>query len=265
MSHPSKPFYTLCHALCAAALIMGMAAANAAIPTDALVTAAEADRYHACMALTERDPQKAFDEALAWSDTGGGAAARHCAAAALLALGLPRDAALRLEALAQDFAGGVQQRQQLLGDAAHAWLGAGDFERAEAVLDAALALGIAPSELLVDRAVVRATRDNMTGALEDLDAALAADPQNAEAWTLRASAKRRTGNEQGALADAQRALAIAPDDPEALLERGLIYAQAGNAQAARADWMTVLRTAPASPAAIAAQSHLERLDVQPDK
>lgn len=238
--------------------------AVAAILTGAATAQNAADdaHYRACMTRVGSDPQGAFDMALAWTGEGGGMAARHCGAAALLALGLAKDAATRLESIAQDYMGTPQQRTRLLSDAAKAWLSADETERAEGVLDAALALDDQNPDLRTDRAVVRAVRGNLAGAEADLDGALAINPFDVEAWTLRANARRRLGNTDGALKDAERALALDPGSPEALLERGLLRAGARNTAGARQDWLALLRKAPDSGAADAAREHLERLDVR---
>ena len=41
-------------------------------------------QYQACMTLLERDPAGALDSAVAWERQGGGDAARHCKALALI-------------------------------------------------------------------------------------------------------------------------------------------------------------------------------------
>jgi hypothetical protein len=45
-------------------------------------------KYQQCLLLTKTDPDAAFDMALAWQDLGGGDAAGHCVAAALVGLDL---------------------------------------------------------------------------------------------------------------------------------------------------------------------------------
>ena len=54
------------------------------------------------MGLTRRDTMAAFEQALNWQDQGGGAPAKHCAAAALVAMKQFKEGATRLEALAQE-------------------------------------------------------------------------------------------------------------------------------------------------------------------
>src|SRR5262249_25716774 len=57
----------------------------------------EADHYERCMAEARQNPSAAWDEALAWHDTGGGHPAEHCAAVALIGLKQYAEAARRLE------------------------------------------------------------------------------------------------------------------------------------------------------------------------
>ena len=256
MTHRSAPKRAI-----AAIFITGLALLQPALAT-AQSDAADDARYRACMARIETDPQGAFDMALNWTGLGGGIAARHCSAAALLALGLPKDAAVRLESIAHDHQGPADQRARLLADAAQAWLNADELERAEGVLDSALLLDDQNPDIWVNRVVVRASRDNLSGAESDLDNAILLDPFNGEALALRANARRRLGQSNGALQDAERALAIEPHLPEALLERGLLRATAGDVAAARKDWLSILNVAPNSAAADAARENLEWIDVR---
>ena len=86
----------------------------------------ENSSYDACIAATEDDPEQAFEEAVSWRDEGGGGAAEHCVAMALLALGYAGEAAARLDALARENLGGTQeQRSELMIQAGEAWLLAG--------------------------------------------------------------------------------------------------------------------------------------------
>ena len=58
-------------------------------------------QYQACMTLAREAPQEAFETALTWRGLGGGDAAEHCVAVALIGLGQHTKAAARLEALAR--------------------------------------------------------------------------------------------------------------------------------------------------------------------
>src|ERR1700761_3909256 len=59
----------------------------------------DAQRYERCLDLAHSDPQRAFAEADAWRNLGGGFPAQHCAAVALVGLKKYPEAATQLEAL----------------------------------------------------------------------------------------------------------------------------------------------------------------------
>ncbi|MCC7016286.1 MAG: tetratricopeptide repeat protein [Rhodospirillales bacterium] len=219
-------------------------------------------RYRACMAKARAAPQAAFDDALAWTGLGGGQAARHCLAAALIGLGQHAEGARRLEALAQETRDPAM-RAELLAQAAQGWLLAGDAVRADDVLTAAIRIAPADAELLIDRAGARAQLGRYGEAAEDLTAALARTPRRADALALRAGARRFIEDAEGALADAEAALALDPALPEALLERGILRRLKGDEAGARADWLKILVVAPAGLAADAARKNLELMDVKP--
>ncbi len=218
-------------------------------------------RYHHCLAKADKAPKDAFEDAIQWRDEGGGPPAEHCAASALIALGLFKDAAGRLEDLGQRIKEKADFKARILGQAAQAWLLAENPIRAEAVATAALALRPGDLELYIDRAQARAAIGDYPKAVADLDAALAINSGRPDALALRAAAKRFLDDPQGALADAEQALALDPGHAEALLERGNLRRLADDKAGARADWLDVLIVAPKSPAATAARANLERMDV----
>lgn len=245
------------HLLLAAVLltVLAPAAAGGAEP------AAAAPRYTACLARTEVEPKEAFEDAIQWRDEGGGPPAEHCAAQALVALGLYADAAGRLEALAQRIKEDARFKGLILGQAGQAWLLADNPGRAEAVATAALALRPADMELYIDRAQARAQLGDFTLAVADLDAALDMNSGRPDVLAMRASAKRYLDDVAGALADAERAVALDPGHPEALLERGNLRRLEGDTAGARADWLQVLSVAPDTAAADAARKNIEKMDV----
>lgn len=224
----------------------------------------EADRYEACMMLTRRDTMAAFEQALNWQDQGGGAPAKHCAAAALVAMKQFKEGATRLEALAQEIkqAEFEQVRIGALAQAGQAWLLAGDTGRAYAALSAALKLAPQDPEIWIDRGQALATAKNYKEAIQDFDQALKIDAERADALMFRASAWRYMEDLGKARADIDKALRIAPTDPDALVERGSIRRLTEDVAGAREDWMTVIRRHPDSSAAAAAQANLEKLDVK---
>ena len=224
---------------------------------------AQAERYRSCMELAETAPDEALEAAQTWEDLGGSDPARHCAAVALLRLGLNEAAGQELEALAGSLEAGYAHLQiPILIQAAQAWLAAGDAERAYAVQSTALAREPNNIELLVDRAMTAASVGDYGDAIPDLDRALSHAPNRADILVLRASAHRLLEQRDAALADVEAALKIDPRNAEGLLERGNLRRLTGDDAGARDDWLAVTRFAPETPAAAAAQANRAKLDVK---
>ena len=80
-----------------------------------------AHRYQACLLEVAKFPKDAFEDAIQWSREGGGGPAEHCAASALMALGLYAEAAKRLEAVAQSENRRPQLRAGILAQAGQAF------------------------------------------------------------------------------------------------------------------------------------------------
>ena len=220
------------------------------------------DPYQACVTAIGKKADDAFEMALTWRDHGGGLAAEHCAALALIALDEPGEAASRLDALSQrSDAGSPAQRSALLAQAGNAWLLAGQAENADAAFSAALKLTPKDAELLTDRARSRAARQDWASAEADLNSALTYDKTHPETYVLRASARQAQGNKVGYKLDIDAALALDPTFPDALVERGALKVEAGDPAGARADWLQVLLRAPNSPAADAVRKRIEALEV----
>lgn len=222
-----------------------------------------ARQYQACMRLTRSNPGDAFESALAWEDRGGGHAARHCAAVALIGLKHFQPAAKRLEALAQEMKTAEPElRAGVLAHAGQAWLLADQLDRAYAVQTAALELTPNAAGLLIDRGATLAEAGKFQEAVGDLDRALALDGNRVDALVFRASAHRMLDALDLAARDADAALRIRPDDPDGLLERGNIRRLRGDRAGARDDWLQVLRGHDDTPAGDAARANLEKLDVK---
>ena len=246
--------------LLAAAALLAMSAA-----TPAVGQVDDESEYAACLRLLDHDAKAAFESALAWQDAGGGAAARHCGALALVRLGQPGEAAARLETLAADMADARPWlRAGVLAQAGQAWLTADEPERAHAAFTVALEITPDAPEIYIDRAQALAQAGAFWEAIDDLGRAIELAPGRADAYAFRASAYRYIDNLELALDDAERALAITPDDPIALLERGNIRRLSGDDAGARADWLHVISVAPGGHAADDARSNLGRLDVETD-
>lgn len=232
-------------------------------PADARDQEAE---YKACLLLTKREPEMAFESALSWKADGGGFPARHCVALALVAQKKFHLAAPRLEALAEDMRKtGSPLLIPTLSQAANVWLLAEDYSRANAVASAALEIDPDNINLLIDRSRILARANNYQSAFNDLNQALRLDPTRTDALTFRAAAWRQLGNNERALEDVELALSLTPDLLDALVERGILYRLTDQPDLARKDWLKVLELSPHSPTGEAARINLEKLDVNPNK
>ncbi len=166
---------------------------------------ADAATYDRCMKLANEDPKAARDLAASWHQRGGAHPAEHCLAVALIGLKQYKEAADRLEKLAPAMVHApAPLRAEVLGQAAQAWLLAGDPERAYAAAGAALALRPDDADLLVDRAEAAGSAGWFDKAIADLDRVLKANPARFEALIYRASAYRAQGRLDPALADIER-------------------------------------------------------------
>ena len=274
-------------------LSLTAAALLALVARSAGALAASDDRdldardYRNCVDLSARAPQAAHDVASDWLVAGGGIPAQHCAALSLASLGRFDEAALALEATAENlriaemngvytgfFRRGEGLVGELLGQAGNAWLLAGDAMQAYTAFSQGLT-EVAPGsrsalELTIDRARASGVAGEYVVALEDLDKA--ADwaageapiraKERAEIFVLRASAYRNLERTEEAMSDLERAFALIPDDREALLERGNLNLMTGDLTGAEADWRRLIALYPASPAAAAATTNLEKLEAE---
>jgi tetratricopeptide (TPR) repeat protein len=226
-------------------------------PRDA---AAEAATYERCMKLARQNPDEARNLAQSWHERGGAHPADHCAAVALIGLKQYKEAALRLEALAQAMtAAPAGLRAEVLDQAGQAWGLAGDPVRAYVAAVAAVALEPKDPDLVIDRAQAAAEVGYYDKAVADLDHVLKADPSRIDALIYRASANRALDRLDPALADVEQAIARAPNSAPALLERGNIRRLKGDDEGARRDWERVGQLAPGSQADMAAKANIEHL------
>jgi tetratricopeptide (TPR) repeat protein len=242
-------------------LLVGALAAPAAAAAPAQPNAeAEAANYERCMKLAKQNPAAAHKLALAWHERGGAHPADHCAAVALVGLKQYREAASRLEALAQAMTKApAGLRAEVLDQAGQAWGLAGDPVRAYADAGEAVALLPGDPELLIDRAEAAAAAGYFDKAVTDLDHVLKNNPNRVDALIYRASANRALDRLDPALADVEKALAEAPNSAPALLERGNIRRLKGDNEGARQDWERIGQVAPGSPVDMAARANIERL------
>jgi tetratricopeptide (TPR) repeat protein len=249
-------------------LVLGMAMTAAADPAPAIPRNAEADAatYERCMKLARQNPTAAQKLASTWRERGGAHPADHCAAVALIGLKQYKEAATRLEALAQAMAKGpAKLRAEVLDQAGQAWGLAGDPIRAYAAAGAAVALQPDDPDLLIDRAEAAASAGFLEKAVADLDRVLKAEPGRVDALVYRAAAYRALDRLDPALADAEKALATAPNSVPALLERGNIRRLKGDLAGASQDWRRIGQLAPGSRADMAAKANIAHLQSNGDK
>ena len=253
-------------------LLFITAAAAAAEPTGSPTrpagprnAEADAATYDRCLKLAKQNPGAAQSLAQTWHEQGGAHPAEHCAAVALVGLKRYKEAATRLEALAQAMTSApAGLRADVFDQAGQAWLLAGDAVRAYAAAGQALGLQPNDPELLLDRAEAAASAGYYDKAVADLDHVLKADPGRVEALIYRASANRALSRRDAALADVEKALALTPNSVPGLLERGNIRWLNGDLEGARADWERIGQIAPGSQADMAARANIEHLETGGD-
>lgn len=223
-----------------AATALGLVIGLSAVVTPAIAEVDRAKRYADCMAMIDRFPRKAFDTADGWLLRGGGDPARHCAAAALLALGFAEDAAQRLETLAMTSVQDDGFRAAIYQQAGTAWTEAKNLDKAAAMQSAAITLAPDRLDYWVDRARTLALAQNYGLAVDDLNHVLDADAKQVEARILRGSAYRYLDAFDLAREDIDTVLTVEPKNPQALLESGILYRLAGDNNKARQAWVQAL-------------------------
>lgn len=195
--------------------------ATATIAAPASARGAEQERLKACLQLTQIEPEKAYDEALAWVQDGGRPAARHCKALALIELGRYDLGAGELELLANDKnAGTLAQRGVYLAQAGNAWMLANKPEAAAVTLANAIKLAPRDAALRVDRGKALLLQQKWADARTELSAAIQLSPGDSEALRLRGFALLKAGKLDDALKDAEASLKVAPTDELAAKLRG---------------------------------------------
>ena len=110
------------------------------------------------MQLARSSPGAGFEVAIAWFDDDGGQAAQHCAAVALFSMGQYKEAAGRLEAIANINTKDKNARAKLLAQAGLAWHLDGRLDKALKIQSDALRLAPNSPQILIDRAIVFADR-----------------------------------------------------------------------------------------------------------
>lgn len=232
----------------------------AAAPSWALDNQAQ---YQACMSLLDRDPAGALDSAVEWERQGGGDAARHCKALAMIRTGDVEDGALELERVAQAM---PQMKAplaaELFAQAGQAWIKAGNPQRALYAQNQGLKLNPKDVQLLIDRALTYGASGMYFEALDDLNVAVELVPEDPDVFAMRAAAYRQLETLDLAEENIEQALKLSPSHPGALLERGYLRREKGDAEGARADWLTVIQVLPGTDIANEAQKNIEKLDIK---
>jgi tetratricopeptide (TPR) repeat protein len=226
---------------------------------------AQGDDYEHCLAMLGPDPSGAHDFADAWVATGGGDGAEHCLGLADIALGDPDSGASRLDTLARNSKAPASARASVFGQAAQAWMMAGQPDRALAADTLALSMTPDDADLLIDRSIAEGTLEQYAAATDDLTRALELDPKRADALVLRAAAWRHMDKLDMAQDDIDRAFALDPEDPDALLERGILRQRHGDRAGARRDWERAVQLSPDTATGDLAQQNLALLDAGPER
>jgi len=238
-----------------------MRTAIAVLALIAGAAGAATDSYDDCVALAGTDPARAEVEAQRWERAGGGAAARHCRALALLAQGAEASAAgLMVEIATTDRTLPDEVRSEMLIEAGDIYLGLGAVALGQEAATQALRLSRDPRPALTLSARLKAEAENWQGAADDLDAALARGTPDAGLLVLRASARRHLGDRKAAAEDLRQAADIAPHLPSVWLERGALAAESGDADAARAAWLKAIELDRDGVVGEAARLRIQRLE-----
>jgi tetratricopeptide (TPR) repeat protein len=223
-----------------------------------------AKQYQHCITLARTSPDEGYQEGLAWASLGGGEAARHCQAVAMIGRRQYEEGAAKLEELARAGNSADRVRAGMYAQAGQAWLLAHQPERAFSAQTEALALVPGAPDLLIDRAQSQAEQKDYAGALSDLNHALDNAPDRVDALVFRATAKRYLDDLPGAKADVQRALKLDDHFQDAWLEDGIEKRLEDDKEGARRSWSNVISLAPQSDAAVTAKRDLDLLDSEKD-
>jgi len=241
---------------------MATIAALSAIAAPARALDNEA-QYQACMSLLDRDPSGALDSALEWEKQGGGDAARHCKALAMIRTGQVEDGALELERVAEAMPQvKAPLAAELFAQAGQAWVKAGNPQRALYAQNQGLKLNPKDVALLVDRALTYGASGMYFEALDDLNVAVDLQPDDPDVYAMRAAAYRQLDSPDLAEENINQALKLSSSHPGALLERGYLRRAKGDLEGARTDWLTVIQVMPGTDIASEAQRNIEKLDVR---
>ena len=212
---------SVAHALIALAATATLAAA----PQGGAAPAWADLQYKTCVAGVEQEPARARELAALWITEGGGAPAYHCQALADLALGNPKLAAVRLSELAErSDAGDALVRARLMGQAALAFLEAGDAAAAEDAIKAAYALAPGGGELDLIAAKLDLQQGRNQAAVDAVSKAETQGLVSPAGYVTRARAYIALQQPRDAAEDIVAALQLDPLNIDALTVRGELAA-----------------------------------------
>jgi tetratricopeptide (TPR) repeat protein len=183
------------------------------------------DRFDQCVALIERDAERAYEEGMAWAAEAQALGGYRCAAMALIGQNRHSEGARRLESLATALnPAETALRAELFSQAGNAWLLAREPARGRSAFTRAIATlesdPVQLPDLLIDRARAYAMERDWRRAEEDLSRALDIRPADPLALRLRAAARMHQSSFQLAEADALAAARIEPDNVDNYLILG---------------------------------------------
>lgn len=204
-----------------AALILPFALLQA----EAAPASATDSRFEQCVALAKQDPERGYEEAMAWAAEAQQMQAFRCAAMALIEQHRYATGATRLQSLASAVnPEETALRSALWSQAGNAWLLARQPAQARSNFTRAITtMQGDPAQLpdlLIDRARAYAMEREWRLAEEDLSRALDIRPSNALALRLRATARMQQRSYELAEADARAAIQLEPTNQENTLVLG---------------------------------------------
>jgi tetratricopeptide (TPR) repeat protein len=184
-----------------------------------------ADRLERCLAIVAEDPERGYEEGMAWASEAQAVGGYRCAAMALAAQNRHGEAARRFETLAMTLNPDRAALQaELLSQAGNAWLAAREPARAVSALTRAVAAMRGDREqlpdLLIDRARAYAMEGDWRRCEEDLSASLDLRGDSALALRLRATARMNQNAFDLAETDALAAARLDPENVENYLVLG---------------------------------------------
>lgn len=219
--------------------------------------------YDACLDLIGSDAARAEREAGEWARFGGGPAARHCYALALVAIGAQSrgiDELLGIASEEPDLE--PDARADILVQAGDLLIDEGNAVTAGIVAEQALRIDPRNPSAFVLRAKLKLGANDVRAAVRDLDSALARQPGDARFLALRASAHRRLGQHIEARDDASFATESDPGDASAWLERGRAEAALKDRNAARFSFLEAIALDREGKVGKSARTALQRMEAE---